>query len=118
MNIECKTFCAYNFHRFFRFQNYRKETFASQHNEGKPVTKCKMIIASLYLGREIADLKHAESLMGWIRRRRACHPNGAQMRARAQGSLSGLIHERLTETEFVRTVERLQDREFKMVMRL
>ena len=60
--------------------------------------------------REIADLKHAESLMGWDQET-YMPPNGAQMRARAQGSLSGLIHERLTETEFVRTVERLQDRE-------
>ncbi|MEE3234135.1 MAG: carboxypeptidase M32 [Candidatus Latescibacterota bacterium] len=62
--------------------------------------------------RELADLKHAESLMGWDQET-YMPPNGINMRARAQGSLSGLIHERLTETKFVRTVERLKDLELK-----
>ena len=45
--------------------------------------------------REIADLRHAESLMGWDQET-YMPPNGIHMRARAQGSLSGLIHDRLT----------------------
>ncbi len=58
--------------------------------------------------REIADLRHAESLMGWDQET-YMPPNGIHMRARAQGSLSGLIHDRLTETKFVQTIERLQE---------
>ena len=63
---------------------------------------------------QLADLGHAQSLMGWDQET-YMPPKGTQMRARAQGTLAGLYHEKMTADELValvRGVERRCRREF------
>jgi carboxypeptidase Taq len=56
--------------------------------------------------RELADLVHAQSLLGWDQE--VCMPKkGTAPRARAQGTLAGIAHERLTAPEFVDLVGQL-----------
>ncbi len=59
---------------------------------------------------ELADLGHAQSLMGWDQET-YMPPRGTEMRARAQGTLAGLYHEKLTAAELVALVEDLQGEE-------
>ena len=57
---------------------------------------------------ELADLTHAQSLLSWDQET-YMPPKGAPMRARAQGTLAGLEHERLTDSTLVQLVRDLQD---------
>ena len=52
------------------------------------------------LARELADLTHAQDVLSWDQE--VCMPpKGTGPRARAQGTLAGIRHERLTATELV-----------------
>lgn len=59
---------------------------------------------------ELADIGHAEGLLSWDQET-YMPPKGATMRARAQGTLAGLHHERLTAPELVGLVDELQGQE-------
>jgi carboxypeptidase Taq len=59
---------------------------------------------------ELADLSHAASLMSWDQET-YMPPRGTEMRARAQGTLAGLYHEKLTDAELVALVRDLQGEE-------
>ncbi|MFT5087818.1 MAG: carboxypeptidase Taq [Candidatus Latescibacterota bacterium] len=59
---------------------------------------------------QLADLGHAQSLMGWDQET-YMPPKGTQMRARAQGTLAGLYHEKMTADELVALVRDLQSEE-------
>lgn len=61
---------------------------------------------------ELADIGHAQGLMGWDQET-YMPPKGAAMRARAQGTLAGLHHERLTAPELVALVEELKGQELE-----
>lgn len=61
---------------------------------------------------ELADIGHAQELMGWDQET-YMPPKGAAMRARAQGTLAGLHHERLTAPELVALVEELKGQELE-----
>ena len=56
---------------------------------------------------ELADIGHAEGLLSWDQET-YMPPKGAAMRARAQGTLAGLHHERLTAPELVGLVADLR----------
>ncbi len=56
---------------------------------------------------ELADIGHAQSLIGWDQET-YMPPRGVAMRARALGTLAGLYHQRLTAPELVALVEDLQ----------
>ncbi len=56
---------------------------------------------------ELADIGHAEGLLSWDQET-YMPPRGAAMRARAQGTLAGLHHERLTAPELVGLVADLR----------
>ncbi len=64
----------------------------------------------IFLGRiqELADLGHAQSLLSWDQET-YMPPKGTPLRARAQGTLAGLAHERLTDEVLVGLVRDLQD---------
>ncbi|NUM34787.1 MAG: carboxypeptidase M32 [Candidatus Brocadiae bacterium] len=57
---------------------------------------------------EINDLGYAQELLMWDQET-YLPPKGTQMRARVQGTLSGLIHEDLTSPEFVALVQELKE---------
>jgi carboxypeptidase Taq len=56
---------------------------------------------------ELADIGHAEGMLSWDQET-YMPPKGAAMRARAQGTLAGLHHERLTAPELVGLVKDLK----------
>ena len=56
---------------------------------------------------ELADIGHAEGMLSWDQET-YMPPKGAAMRARAQGTLAGLHHERLTTPELVGLVKDLK----------
>jgi carboxypeptidase Taq len=56
---------------------------------------------------ELADLAHAQALMGWDQETNM-PPKGAQMRARSLGTLAGIYHDRLTAQSLVALVEDLK----------
>ena len=59
---------------------------------------------------EMADIGHAEGMLSWDQET-YMPPKGAAMRARAQGTLAGLHHERLTAPELVGLVAELKGHE-------
>ncbi len=61
---------------------------------------------------ELADIGHAQALMGWDQET-YMPPKGTAMRARAQGTLAGLHHEKLTADELVALVGDLKEAELE-----
>ena len=56
---------------------------------------------------ELADLGHAQALLGWDQET-YMPARGTAMRARSQGTLAGISHERLTHPDFVALVAELK----------
>ena len=56
---------------------------------------------------ELADLDHAQALLSWDQET-YMPAKGTAMRARSQGTLAGISHERLTHPDFVALVEDLK----------
>ncbi|MEW6754490.1 MAG: carboxypeptidase M32 [Candidatus Latescibacterota bacterium] len=64
----------------------------------------------LRLAAELADLEHAEALLGWDQE--VCMPApGTPTRAQSAGTLAGIRHERLTAPALVALVERLGEQD-------
>ena len=75
--------------------------------EGKTETMNKAYEMFMTHIAELADIGHAQNLIGWDQET-YMPPRGVAMRARAQGTLAGLYHQRLTAPELVALVEDLQ----------